>query len=200
MLQAEDRVQTQPYYLKTLKKSKPKTSSIRKGCFWPAVKKVVNRYELVEGTRIQTAADLHVVSGQQSHRCSVLLHKNLPLQSRAEQQEVVVCRGYREQMERVQIEGRTGKKAVRICAVWSIHFWFDFCFYDPCVQFCSFVFVPEPVLLFLLLLCAATPTSTCSLSSNHLPSSSSAPIFPSPAVWHWASIPVSPRVMMFCIF
>lgn len=55
------------------------------------MKEVIDRYELVEGTRIQTAADLDIVSSQQSHRRPVLLLENLPLQGRAQQQEVVVC-------------------------------------------------------------------------------------------------------------
>lgn len=62
------------------------------------MKKVVNRYELVEGARIQTAADLDIVPGQQSHCCSVLLLKHVPLQRRAEQQEVVICRRKRTEM------------------------------------------------------------------------------------------------------
>lgn len=56
------------------------------------MKEVINRYELVEGTGIQTATDLNVVSSQKSHRCSVLFLKNLPLKRRAEQQKVVICR------------------------------------------------------------------------------------------------------------
>lgn len=80
----------------------------KKLSIWPAVKKVVDRYELVEGTGIQTAADLNVVSSQQPHRRSVLLHKHLPLQRRAEQQEVVVCRETRE-------NGINTTKVVRIC-------------------------------------------------------------------------------------
>ena len=59
------------------------------------MKEVINRYELVEGTRIQTTTDLNIVSGQQSHRCTVLLLKHLQLQRRAEQQEEVVCREQR---------------------------------------------------------------------------------------------------------
>lgn len=62
------------------------------------MKKVVNRYELVEGARIQTAADLDIVPGQQSHCSSVLLLKYVPLQRRAEQQEVVICRQKRTKM------------------------------------------------------------------------------------------------------
>lgn len=56
------------------------------------MKEVIDRDELVEGTGIQTAADLNIISSQQSHDCSVLLLKHLPLKRRAEQQEVVVCR------------------------------------------------------------------------------------------------------------
>lgn len=56
------------------------------------MKEVIDRYELVEGAGVQASADLHVVSGQQSHRRSVLLFKDLPLKGRAEQQQVVVCR------------------------------------------------------------------------------------------------------------
>lgn len=56
------------------------------------MEEVIDRYELVEGTRIQTTTDLNVVSSKQSHRRSVLLLKHLPLQRRAEQQEVVICR------------------------------------------------------------------------------------------------------------
>ena len=55
------------------------------------MKEVIDRYELVEGTRIQTTTDLNVVTSQQSHCCPVLLLKYLPLQRRAEQQEVVIC-------------------------------------------------------------------------------------------------------------
>lgn len=57
------------------------------------MKEVIDRYELVEGTRVQTAADLYVVPSQESHSCTVFLLENLPLQRRAEQQEVVICRG-----------------------------------------------------------------------------------------------------------
>lgn len=55
------------------------------------MKEVIDRDELVEGTGIQTAADLNIISSQQSHSRSVLLLKHLPLKGRAEQQEVVVC-------------------------------------------------------------------------------------------------------------
>lgn len=57
------------------------------------MEEVIDRYELVKGAGVQASADLHVVSGQQSHRCSVLLLKDLPLEGRAEQQQMVVCRG-----------------------------------------------------------------------------------------------------------
>lgn len=55
------------------------------------MKEVIDRDELVEGTGIQTAADLNIISSQQSHGRSVLLLKHLPLKRRAEKQEVVVC-------------------------------------------------------------------------------------------------------------
>lgn len=68
------------------------------------MKEVVDRYELVEGTGIQTTADLNVVSSQQSHSRSVLLLEHLPLERRAEQQEVVVCRaGVGVRRERVKV-------------------------------------------------------------------------------------------------
>lgn len=56
------------------------------------MKEVTDRYELVEGTRVQTTTDLDIVSSQQPHRCSVLLLKHLPLQRGAQQQEVVICK------------------------------------------------------------------------------------------------------------
>lgn len=76
------------------------------------MEEVINRYELVEGARVQTAADLNIVSSQQSHRRSVLLLKHLPLQRRAEQQEVVVCREDRERG--LESDTRRNKFTVRI--------------------------------------------------------------------------------------
>lgn len=73
------------------------------------MKKVVNRYELVEGARIQTAADLDIVPGQQSHCSSVLLLKHVPLQRRAEQQEVVICRQKRTEMGVTEEEKKINK-------------------------------------------------------------------------------------------
>lgn len=55
------------------------------------MKEVVHRYELVAAAGVKTAADLHVVSSQQSHRCPILLLKHLPLQGGAQQQQMVVC-------------------------------------------------------------------------------------------------------------
>lgn len=60
--------------------------------FWPAVKEVIDRYELIERPRIQTTADLNIVSSEQAHHSTVLLLKHLPLQRWAQQQEVVICR------------------------------------------------------------------------------------------------------------
>ena len=56
------------------------------------MKEVIDGDELVEGTGIQAAADLDVISSQQSHGRAVLLLKHMPLKRRAEQQQVVVCR------------------------------------------------------------------------------------------------------------
>lgn len=81
------------------------------------MKEVVDGYELVEGTGIQSTADLNVVSSQQSHRRSVLLLEHLPLERRAEQQEVVVCRvgvgGQKREGQRVT-RGGTGSKTMKI--------------------------------------------------------------------------------------
>lgn len=78
------------------------------------MEEVIDRNELVEGTGVQASADLHVVSGQQSHRRSVLLLKDLPLEGGAEQQQVVVCRGVGKETENIRrgnsaLKGRTAR-------------------------------------------------------------------------------------------
>lgn len=75
------------------------------------MKEVIDWYELVEGTRIQTTTDLDIVSSQQSHRCSVLLLKHLPLQRGAQQQEVVVCK---EQERKGQSDKRNYKRFFKV--------------------------------------------------------------------------------------
>lgn len=65
------------------------------------MKEVINGDELVEGTGIQTAADLNVISSQQPHGRPVLLLKHLPLQGRAEQQEVVICKEQEKKMVKI---------------------------------------------------------------------------------------------------
>lgn len=76
------------------------------------MEEVVNRYELVKGAGIQASADFHVVSSQQSHRCSVLLLKDLPLEGRAEQQQVVVCRGIGKEVATIKIGNAGGKEEI----------------------------------------------------------------------------------------
>lgn len=74
------------------------------------MEEVINRYELVKGAGVQASADLHVVSGQQSHCCSILLLKDLPLEGRAEQQQVVVCRGVGKETTTVRIGNSVEKE------------------------------------------------------------------------------------------
>lgn len=77
------------------------------------MKEVINRYELVKGRGVQASADLHIVSSQQSHCCSVLLLKDLPLEGRAEQQKVVICRGVKSKMATFRI-GNSGKEKEKV--------------------------------------------------------------------------------------
>lgn len=65
------------------------------------MKEVINGDELVEGTGIQAAADLNVISSQQSHGRPVLLLEHLPLQGGAEQQEVVICKEPEKEMVKI---------------------------------------------------------------------------------------------------
>lgn len=54
------------------------------------MEEVVDGNVLVEGTRVQAAADLHVLPCHEAHGGPVLLLKHLPLQRGAQQQEVVI--------------------------------------------------------------------------------------------------------------
>lgn len=76
------------------------------------MKEVINGDELVEGTGIQTAADLNVISSQQSHGRPVLLLEHLPLQGRAEQQEVVVCKESEKEMVKIWHQQSTSRLIV----------------------------------------------------------------------------------------
>ncbi|KAG7224329.1 hypothetical protein INR49_004636 [Caranx melampygus] len=69
-----------PYFYQTSTQIVPYKQNSNPDKGYTSVKEVIDRYELIERPRIQTTADLNVVSSEQAHHGTVLLLKHLPLQ------------------------------------------------------------------------------------------------------------------------
>lgn len=193
----------QAYYLKTIKKSKTKTSSITDGHVfdlqWRKLWTGMNWLK-EQGSKLRLISTLSPASSRTAARfsstktCHCRAEQSSRRWSSAER-----WRACGKHADRRKTGGKEGRQSLCLfLLVRFIHFWFDFCvflndplclslrwFYFSSVSFCSSV-LPRP-----------PPPVSC----YHQPSClQPAPIFTSPAVWHWASCSVRFSSVSFCIF